>query len=53
MTGKVPWSLEEAYKVCDTLFIAIKDIRKYFPPKWAEEKEDKHGTNNQHIYPVV
>lgn len=53
MTGKVPWSLEDAYKVCDTLFIAIKDIRKYFPPNGAEEKEEKHGNRDQHIYPVV
>lgn len=36
MTGKVPWSIEEVYKVCGTLFIAIKDIRKYFPPNGVE-----------------
>jgi transcriptional regulator with XRE-family HTH domain len=53
MTGKVPWSIEEVYKVCGTLFIAANEIRKYFPPNGVEKKEEQHGSNNQHLYPVV
>jgi transcriptional regulator with XRE-family HTH domain len=30
MICKTPWTLEEVYKVCDALFIPIKDVKKFF-----------------------
>lgn len=53
MTCNSPWTLEEVYKVCDALFIATKDIRKYFPPHGVEEKEEKHGNRDQRLYPMA
>jgi hypothetical protein len=53
MICKTPWTLEEVYKVCDALFIPIKDVKKFFPPNGVEKKEEQHGSNNQHLYPVV
>lgn len=35
MTGKVPWTLDEVYRVCDVLCIEAKDIKQYFPPRGA------------------
>lgn len=32
MTGRVAWSLEEAYRVLDLLGLPDTDIRLYFPP---------------------
>ena len=36
MICKTPWTLEEVYKVCDALFIPIKDVKKFFPPNGVE-----------------
>lgn len=32
MTGRTPWSIEEAYKVLELLGLPDADIRLYFPP---------------------
>lgn len=53
MTCNAPWTLEEVYKVCDALFIPIKDVKKFFPPNGVEKKEEQHGSNNRNPYPVV
>ena len=41
MICKTQWTLGEAYKVCDTLFIPVEEIRVFFPPNGVEEKKGK------------
>ena len=32
MTKKVPWSLAEAYRMCEALEIPLEQLAEYFPP---------------------
>lgn len=38
LNGKVPWTLEDMYKVCDCLNIAPFDAYMFFPPNGKETK---------------
>lgn len=48
MTNRVPWTVDEAYKVCDALFIPADQIQFFFPPKGNDKKEEYQNENYLH-----